>query len=64
MEKLIPLLSKQQQITCIYGMTEILPIAWIDARKKVQANVDGDLIGHVLPNVKYSIERDGELWVA
>ena len=63
LKKLIPLLDDTQKITCIYGMTEILPIAYIDGRKKVQEKVSGDLLWNLIDDIHYKILEDGELIV-
>lgn len=55
LEKLLPLLDEEQKITCIYGMTEILPIAYIDGREKVATKVDGDLLGNFVSDINYQV---------
>ena len=55
LEKLLPLLDEQQKVTCIYGMTEMLPIAYIDGREKVATKVDGDLLGNIIDEINHNI---------
>lgn len=62
LEKLLPLLDEKQKVTCIYGMTEILPIAYIDGREKVATKVDGDVLGNFVSGINYQI-IDNELQV-
>lgn len=61
LNKLIPYLSNNTQITCIYGMTEILPVAMADGRKKANWQGKGDFLGNFIPGVKYKITKDKEL---
>lgn len=49
------------ECTCLYGMTEHLMGAYVDGREKLQANVDGDLLGHPFPGVSFREGNDGEL---
>lgn len=58
LEKLLPLLDETQQVTCIYGMTEMLPIAYIDARKKVAMKTEGDVLWDMLWDINYRIVED------
>jgi acyl-CoA synthetase (AMP-forming)/AMP-acid ligase II len=51
----------QVNVTCLYGMTENLMVTYVDAREKVNASIDGDLVGTPFPNVTISIEDDGEI---
>ncbi|GAB0174959.1 MAG: class I adenylate-forming enzyme family protein [Candidatus Altimarinota bacterium] len=51
--RLISILKGDQNIHCIYGMTEILPIAMIDGREKLDfGNVAGDILGRVYGNIE------------
>lgn len=63
LSKLLPL-CEHIKVTCLYGMTENLMVAYIDSYEKVTANVEGDLVGTPFPNVKISIETDGEISVS
>lgn len=58
LKKLLPLLNEKQKVTCIYGMTEILPIAYIDGREKITTKVDGDLLGNFISDINYQIVKN------
>lgn len=58
LKKLITVLPKQTEIMCMYGMTEILPVAVVDGRKKAHWEGEGDLLGEVVNGVKYKITDD------
>ena len=64
LKKLEAVLSPATVITCIYGMTEILPIATVDGRLKLATSVEGDLVGQPVRGVKTRILPDGELVVS
>lgn len=61
LQKLISHLPDSTQITCIYGMTEVLPVATIDGRIKAQWEGQGDLLGALDSEVKYKLGDNGEL---
>ncbi len=46
------------KIICIYGMTEILPIAFIDGDEKLKINSDNDLLWQFISGVDYKIVRN------
>jgi acyl-CoA synthetase (AMP-forming)/AMP-acid ligase II len=57
------ILGAGPEILCVYGMTELLPIAIGDARQKVNYLDRGDFVG--FPVSTTTVEaRDGELWVS
>lgn len=62
--KLIKYLPTDTEVTCMYGMTEILPVAVVDGRKKVNWKGEGDLLGNFATGVKFKIANDGELLVS
>lgn len=64
LKKLEAVLPASTNITCIYGMTEILPIAVIDGRQKLATKIDGDLIGMPVGQIKTRIAADQELIVS
>lgn len=64
LKKLEAVLPASTAVTCIYGMTEILPIALVDGRKKAAAKISGDLIGRPVSGIKTKIASDGELIVS
>lgn len=61
LKRLIKVLPKTTQVTCIYGMTEILPVSTMDGRKKAIWMGDGDLVGNTLDQVKVRLNSDREL---
>lgn len=61
LKKFITILPLHTQVTCMYGMTEILPVATIDGRKKATWEGQGDLLGSIIDKVSYRLEKDGEL---
>ncbi len=64
LEKLVKNIEKDTKITCIYGMTEILPISYIDWREKINKKVDWDLLWKVLDNIEINILKDWELEIS
>lgn len=53
LSRLVPLLNPKQNIYCIYGMTEILPISIIDGREKLQFwNVSWDILWRVYDDIE------------
>jgi len=64
LKKLEAVLPPSTVITCIYGMTEILPIAVVDGRQKAGTKLTGDLIGEPVGQIKATIMADGELVVS
>ena len=48
---------------CVYGMTELLPAAWVTLEEKLAFTGDGDLVGHPADGVAMRID-DGELVLA
>lgn len=63
LERAISVADPHTQIIGIYGMTEVLPIATIDGRKKVTDTKAGDLLGALMPNIQARTADDGELYV-
>jgi acyl-CoA synthetase (AMP-forming)/AMP-acid ligase II len=49
------------QVFCAYGLTEILPVALVDARAKIKWKGKGDLLGTITSGINYKIEEDKEL---
>jgi acyl-CoA synthetase (AMP-forming)/AMP-acid ligase II len=48
-------------IWCVYGMTEILPVARVSLREKLSYDGDGDYVGRCVDGVTARISDDGEL---
>ncbi|OHA70906.1 MAG: hypothetical protein A3E07_01265 [Candidatus Wildermuthbacteria bacterium RIFCSPHIGHO2_12_FULL_45_9] len=61
LRKLVGILPSDTQIKCIYGMTEILPVAVVDGREKILWQKEGDLVGKVIDGIHFTIASDGEL---
>ncbi|GEK80085.1 class I adenylate-forming enzyme family protein [Agrococcus baldri] len=51
------------RIRCVYGMSEILPVAIADGAEKLHASGEGDFVGRVASSVDARID-DGELVLA
>lgn len=49
------------KVTCLYGMTENLMVAYIDGQEKIEAESSGDLVGKPFPGVSVQIGADGEI---
>ena len=62
LEKLLPLLENSQKVTCVYGMTEMLPIASVDVRENVTSKIEWVLLWDLLSDISYKIV-DSELYV-
>ena len=58
LEKLYSVISHEQTVTCIYWMTEILPIAYIDGIEKLQFQGRGDLLWYLVDGIEYKILDD------
>jgi acyl-CoA synthetase (AMP-forming)/AMP-acid ligase II len=64
LKRLEAVLPSSTAITCIYGMTEILPIAVIDGREKAATEIAGDLVGTPVSLIETRVAADGELVVS
>ncbi|MCW2974031.1 MAG: AMP-dependent synthetase and ligase, partial [Thermoleophilia bacterium] len=61
-ERLHEVLGDGVRVLCIYGMTEILPVASIDSRDKVRLTpAEGDLVGPITEGVEARVDEHGEL---
>lgn len=61
LQRLQTVLADTTKVWCVYGMTEILPIARISLTEKVQFQGQGDLLGECVKGVNATISPDGEL---
>jgi len=61
LKRLIDVVSEDTQITCMYGMTEHLVVATCDGREKVNYEVDGDLLGHIVEGIDIKINDSSEI---
>lgn len=55
--------NKSLTTTCMYGMTEAIPIAVVDGREKIQNTEEGDFLGELVSGIKATLGKDGELFV-
>lgn len=53
--------APETSLICIYGMTENLVISYIDAREKVEAQSEGDLVGTAVNGLQVSLSDENEL---
>ena len=65
-----PFLARLQQVLpagtvawCVYGATEVLPIACVSLVEKVAYTGDGDLVGTIIAGVTVRIDEHGQLCV-
>lgn len=61
LERLRAVLPSATQLWCIYGMTEILPVAFVTLDEKLAYGGEGDLVGPCVPGVAARVNADGEL---
>lgn len=64
LKKMHTVLPQETTVTCLYGMTEILPISTVDALEKLAYKGKGDLLGDLVPNTKAKIAENGELLIS
>jgi len=60
--RVLAVVGERTRIPCIYGMTEILPVAFCDGREKLD-QVRGDFLGQPLRGVEIRLAKDLELEV-
>jgi acyl-CoA synthetase (AMP-forming)/AMP-acid ligase II len=61
--RLAPLLPAQCDAWCVYGATEMLPIARVSLREKLAYSGAGDLIGRPVAGAVVRLDADGQLFV-
>ena len=61
LQRLEAVVDSAVNIWCIYGMTEILPVARIELRDKLRSTGGGDPVGTCVDGVTASVADDGEL---
>ncbi|HYW32787.1 MAG TPA: class I adenylate-forming enzyme family protein [Gemmatimonas sp.] len=49
---------------CVYGATEVLPVARVSLREKVEYDGPGDLVGTPIPGVNVRVDGDGHLCIS
>ena len=63
LKQLQGILARNTQVWCVYGMTEILPVARVSLLEKLAYQGEGDLVGACVPGVSARISSEGELLV-
>lgn len=61
LQELQTVLARDTQVWCIYGMTEILPVARVSLAEKLRYEGEGDLVGECVPGVTARVSTDREL---
>ena len=64
LERLASRLGPGTDAWCVYGMTEMLPVASISVAEKLAYEGDGDVVGRTLPGVHARIAESGELMLS
>ena len=64
LNKIKQVIHPSTKVWCIYGMTEMLPIAGIEMTEKLQYEGPGDILGKPFEGVKTKPLSDGELVVS
>jgi acyl-CoA synthetase (AMP-forming)/AMP-acid ligase II len=54
-------LPSHATVTCVYAMTELLPVAYVSPEEKLAHTGPGDLVGRTFPGVEARLAPDGEL---
>ncbi len=63
LSKLNTVIAKNTKVICIYGATEILPIAYVELQDKISSKLNGDLLGTMARGVNVKI-IDNEICVS
>jgi acyl-CoA synthetase (AMP-forming)/AMP-acid ligase II len=61
--RLREVLPPQTVAWCVYGATEVLPVARVSLEEKLAYNGPGDLVGKPITGVSVRIDETGQLWV-
>jgi long-subunit acyl-CoA synthetase (AMP-forming) len=61
LNKLTTYISDKSEVICVYGMTEIIPVAMVSGKYKRKWRGTGDLLGEIVSGIEYKIAKDGEL---
>lgn len=62
--RLAHVLPAQTEAWCVYGATEVLPVACVALAEKVAYDGPGDLVGAPLPGVTVRVDDSGQLCIA
>lgn len=63
LRRLSACVSPSTEVWCIYGMTEMLPVARVSMQAKIAWDREGDYVGHPVDGVTVRVSPDGELMV-
>jgi acyl-CoA synthetase (AMP-forming)/AMP-acid ligase II len=63
LRRLREVLAPATRVWCVYGLTEILPVAFIDLEEKLAHAGNGDLVGTPVSGVAARLSESGELLV-
>ena len=61
LHRLREVLAPRVHVLCVYGMTEILPVAQVSLEEKLAYEGTGDLLGALMPGIRARIAEDDEL---
>jgi acyl-CoA synthetase (AMP-forming)/AMP-acid ligase II len=61
LRRLRDVLAPGTRVWCVYGLTEMVPVAYVDVDEKLAYEGEGDLVGRPLPGISARLARDGEL---
>lgn len=61
LQRLLECTASTTTILGVYGLTEMLPVAVIDAQEKITTKIPGDVVGTLLPGISATLGEDGEL---
>lgn len=64
LRRLRDVVEEGTRVVCVYGMTEILPVALVSLEEKLAYDGTGDLLGAPVPTVHARVADDGELLVS
>lgn len=63
LEKLYNNIEPSVRVSCVYWMTELLPISCVNWREKLNKSIEWDLLWKAFDDIKINILEDGELEV-
>jgi acyl-CoA synthetase (AMP-forming)/AMP-acid ligase II len=63
LERLRSVVQQSTRVSCVYGMTEIIPVSTVDLDEKLAFRAEGDLLGKPVSGVRLRVAADGELLV-
>jgi acyl-CoA synthetase (AMP-forming)/AMP-acid ligase II len=57
-------LSPETKVSIVYGLTEAGPVTHASDREKINWDGEGDLLGHLMPGTRATIDDKGEIAIA